>query len=111
MLTAATDVVENLYMLLPVRIVIYDRSPLITLRPLCASLVGYCTSHLVPAAISFTTPPTRTTTTTMKVLSATLCTAFLAAEVLATPAVENELQGRAAAVDNIVYVTDAENFW
>ena len=47
----------------------------------------------------------------MKLLTTLLCTAFLTAQVLAVPPVENELQGRAAAVDNIVYVTDANKFW
>ena len=42
-------------------------------------------------------------------LALILTTSLLSAYAL--PPYENELEGRAAAVDNIVYVTDANKFW
>lgn len=45
----------------------------------------------------------------LDVLTTFLCTSVLAAYAL--PPYENTIQARAAAVDNIVYVTDANKFW
>ena len=52
---------------------------------------------------------TFTTAMKLNVLTTFLCTSVLAAYAL--PPYEDTIQARDAAVDNIVYVTNADKFW